>query len=111
MENSVEGAAEAENDVGRTTTDDCDDVKMHHHGPVSSSGRKSDAEKIQDMEDKARRIEDSVRAHAEMRRQHDENQSKSHSSKRKKHNRIVEGAEGCGECCAECCSGCECAIS
>jgi hypothetical protein len=85
--------------------------------PVSSS--KSDAEKIQDMEDKAQRIEDSIRKRHEMKQlnavggNNDKTPPSSprrQQEKKKTKRDALDGLEGCGDCCGDCCSGCECVI-
>jgi hypothetical protein len=70
--------------------------------PLKPSDAASDMVRIKELEDKAKRIEESIREKVTT--------SRANGVKRDE-KRIDERLEGCTDCCGECCNGCDCVIS
>ena len=71
---------------------------------------RSDEDRILDMEEKAKRLDDIV-AKNEVMKEAENNDSPRKKRKKSRASRVEDAFEGCSECCGDCCVGCECVIS
>jgi hypothetical protein len=87
-----------------------DDESKAEYPPLHTT--KSDAERILDLEEKAKRLDD-IAAKNGLKRQEDGHDPSSPKNTREKarQQQTEELMEGCTECCGDCCVGCECVIS
>jgi len=104
-------------DANTLTKDKAEDDDMNLKEPKASPNNeirsKTDMEKILDMEEKARRLEDSVTERAALKKSMETQNSTSpkNENKRSDETRMADRLEGSTECCAACCRECDCVIS
>ena len=71
---------------------------------------RSDEDRISDMEEKAKRLDDIV-VKNEVTKEVENNDPPRKKGKKSRASRVEDAFEGCSECCGDCCVGCECVIS